>query len=406
MNKNIKEDKKWDYEIISDNTDNIFKKFNEIYDKNREAARYFILGESNKIYSQRIVVFINKKIHIIVKEQISYGVSISLKRYKSVKTIEKYYIDTNNGSISRSVNSKFIPCKTADISTDIKEYIISKMKWIDFIFKLNLPVTFSTIVTKKLYSERKLLSWFWGTNYSTALKLQYYFKNNGDLYTFRKNVKNIKNINNINPEFFKNINFMFLFINTLHLSVKTLKKINAAWSYKRLLLENKKLNRLILDKLYDNYNVPLPINEFFLPFINRIKSHGYYIPKTTKEFSNICNCADKVKEYLSYQNSDRPFLIIKKNNFILLLTHDNYYSLGNIHNLTNQAQFYVYNSYSNLYSDKDNIQKYMKNLEEEKDELCQDLNRYAITHLKADERKKKIIKIKEELDEELNDFFI
>jgi len=403
MNKNInlKEDKKWEYEIISDNTDNIFKKFNEIYDKNREAARYFILSENNKIYSQRIVVFINKKVHIVVKESISYGVSISLKRYKSVKTLEKYYIDTNNGSISRSVNSKFIPCKPTNISSEIKDYIISKMKWIGFVFKLNLPVTFNTIVTKKLYSERKLLSWFWGTNYPTALKLNHALKNNAELYTIRKNTKNIENINNFNPEFFNNRENMCLFISTLYLSVKTLRKVNAAWSYNRLLLENKKMNRLILDKLYDNYNIQLPINECFLPFINRIKSHGYYIPKTTKEFSTICNSADKVREYISYQNSDRPFLIIKKNNFVLLLNHVYYYNLSNIQNSIHQAQFYVYTSYSNY---KKDIQKDMKDLEDEKEELVTDLNIYAITHLKADERKKKIIKINEESELE-NDFF-
>ena len=342
---NLKEDKKWDYSIISDSTDKVFSKFNEIYDKDREAARYFILSENlNKICSHRIVVFVNKKVHIIVKERVSYGVSVSLKRYKSVKTLEKYYVDTNNGSITKLTNGKFIPCKSTDISIDIKNYIISKMKWIDFIFKLNLPVTFSTIVTKKLYSERKLLSWFWGTNYPTALKLNKALKDNGELYTFRKNVKSVKNINNFNPEFFADGNTMYLFMNTLHLSVKTLRTINAVWSHKRLLLENRKMNRIVLDKLYDNYDVSLNIHEGFLPFLNRIKSHGYYIPTTTKEISKICNSIDKVKEYASYENSDRH-LVIKKDHFILLLTYGNDYTLGYKNN-SKTKQFYVYDSYS------------------------------------------------------------
>ena len=149
---NIKKDKKWNYVVISDNTAETFQKFNEIYDKNREAARYFVIN--NKLISSRLIVFINKNVHIIVHEYISYGVSISLKRYKSTKTVEKVYLDTSNGSISRNIKGKFLPCKSSNISHSIYEYIIKQIKWIDFVFKLQLPLTFTTIVTKKLYSEK------------------------------------------------------------------------------------------------------------------------------------------------------------------------------------------------------------------------------------------------------------
>lgn len=308
--------KKWDYKIISDNTQDVYDTFNKLYDKDREAARYYIMD--NNLSSTRLIVFIKKHVHIIVREELSYGVSISLKRYKSVKILEKYYVDTKTGSISKSFKGKFITCKPSIISSDIRSYIVSKMKWIDFVFKLNLPVTFNTIVTKKLYSQRKLLSWFWGTNYNIALKFN---NNTNDFYVLRNN-KNIRNINNINSNIFSDRKYYELFINTLYLAKKTMKIINAEWSYKRLLNENKKMNRIILDKLYTNYNYEINKSEYFLPVINYLKNNGYNIPKTARELSKIVNSESIARDYL---DQSKKSLIIKKNNFLILLSYGNSY---------------------------------------------------------------------------------
>lgn len=384
---NIKKDKKWNYVVISDNTAETFQKFNEIYDKNREAARYFVIN--NKLISSRLIVFINKNVHIIVHEYISYGVSISLKRYKSTKTVEKVYLDTSNGSISRNIKGKFLPCKSSDISHSVYEYVISQIKWIDFVFKLQLPLTFTTIVTKKLYSEKKLLSWFWGSNYSTARKLNKIFKQNNDVFLIRKNLKNIRNIDNINPEFFIYKTVRTQFLSALFLAIKTMKVINAAWSYKRLVLETKKMNRQILDTLYENYDEPIDINENFIPFLNKIKSYGYYIPKTTKEISKICNDANKVQQ--SIQQMINGNLIIKKNDTILTLSYGPRW-----HSSTPKTEFAVYESYSM------NINSVVS---EDTEEFIKYLNKHQDIILKTEERKNKINKIKEKVKEEETEEF-
>lgn len=388
----IKEVKKWDYEVIFDNTSEVFKTFNEIYDKNREAARYFILNK--KLSSTRIVVFIKKHINIIVEEEVSWCVSIALKRYKSTKTISKFYVDTKTGAISKSVKGKFIYCKISEVKDDkIKNYIISKMKWIGFVFNLHLPITFNTIVTKKLYSQRKLLTWYWGTNYPTALKLQQYNKNGNDVFFLRKHMKNIKNINNINPEFFSDHKFATLFFNTLQLAIKSRTIINAAWSFKRLLLEYKKKSRLILDTLYDNYDKELKISEKFTPILHLIKKEGFIYPKTLREVSKLSNDEIIVNQFMATLMYGEH-LLIKKDGVLAIIS------------VSNSTQIWHNN-------EKDTFHLYTKHLEgsnskeilKEIEELLVRLNKQYKTLIISDSRRRKMKKLNQHISENKPDFF-
>lgn len=335
---NLKDVKKWDYEVISDDTIEKFNIFNKLYEKDRESARYYIINK--QIYSTRIVSFIKKNVHIIIKEQIKYGVSITLKKYKSTKTIQKIYLDTNNGSISKSVKGKFIACKPSDILEDIKSYITSKIKWIDFVFKLNLPVTFTTIVSKKLYSHKKLLKWFWGCDYKLALN----FTKNYSRFFYIRNNKNIININNLNSEFFTNNDYYNLFIQTLALSIKSNKKINAVWSFRRLKEENKKLNKYILNKLYSIYNYKFKISDAFLPILKYLENNNFNIPRTSFEFSQICDDEAIVRDYLRMIGKDS--IILKKNNLLFLLQYGNKFMIDD-------KNFFIRMSYSPI-EDKTN----------------------------------------------------
>jgi hypothetical protein len=79
--KNNSDVNRWNYEIIYDDTNSIFQTFNKIYEKDRKAARFYL---NNKKIATKIIAFYDNNIFIIKKEQISYGVSITLKRYKSL----------------------------------------------------------------------------------------------------------------------------------------------------------------------------------------------------------------------------------------------------------------------------------------------------------------------------------
>lgn len=322
LNKND-EIKEWNYIELFNDTAIVYETFNNIYVKDREAARYYILNKN--ISSAIIKVFSKKNIKILVKEQISYGVSITLKRYKSTKLIHKYYIDISTGLIAKLKNGKFLQCRPNEIDQHTKKYIINEIPWIKFIFDLDLPVTFNTIVTKKLYSTKKLLRWYWSANYQTAIKLNS-IKDNQYKYLIRKNIKNINNINNINPKIFdsdpiKNNHHLKLFINTLNLAVKCSKKINAAWSFNRLYNEYNKLNKTILNKLYENYNKPIIISDIFKPIINFLLDRNYYIPKDYKELSKLSDREETINCIISNISSNtlQFMLIVYKNNLLITI---------------------------------------------------------------------------------------
>ena len=303
--KKIDEIKKWDYNIVFDDTKTVFSKFEEQYSKNREMARYYIYR--HPLQSNRIVAFIKDNVQIIKQERIKYGVSISLKKYKSSKEEYKFYFDTNNGSITKSKNGKFIQCKPSDIPLKIRDYIMTQKKWMSFIFELNLPITFNTIVTKKLYSKRKLLSWYYGCNYDIALKINTLYD---ERFVLKENIKSVKNINNINPEFFTNQNYRRLFIELLYLSIKTMRKINAGWSYNRIENEIKSVNRYILNVINNNTDEEeLKIHDNFLPILKTLKDNDYQLIKTNKEL--IKYCKSELLFYNLIDNSDKQLFLLK-----------------------------------------------------------------------------------------------
>lgn len=355
LNKND-EIKEWNYIELSNDTAIVYETFNNIYVKDREAARYYILNKN--IGSTIIKLFSKKNIKILVKEQISYGVSITLKRYKSTKLIHKYYIDISTGLIAKLKNGKFLQCRPNEIDQHTKKYIINEIPWIKFIFDLDLPVTFNTIVTKKLYSTKKLLRWYWSANYQTAIKLNS-IKDNQYKYLIRKNIKNINNINNINPKIFdsdpiENNHHLKLFINTLNLAVKCSKKINAAWSFNRLYNEYNKLNKTILNKLYENYNKPIIISDIFKPIINFLLDRNYYIPKDYKELSKLSDREETINCIISNISSNilQSMLIVYKNNLLITI----YANDVILKPLTDVSQDSTYNfiaSYSCAYESKE-----------------------------------------------------
>jgi hypothetical protein len=179
---------------------------------------------------------------------------------------------------------------------------------------------------------------------------------------------------------------MEFFIPALSLAVKTRKIINAAWSKKRLISETKKMNRIVLDTLYENYNTTLNIDKMFFPHFNYIKSFGYYIPETSIELSKICNSSDKVEQYKLLISSDKC-IVIKKNNLILTLKFGDKY---NYSGKKTENIFHIYDTY-HIYGG------WIQSDSDEKEDFLDKLNRYYILYLKAEERKNKLKKIQREV---------
>ena len=141
--------KKWELIVLYSNVNIVFKEFFDLYDKDRMAARLFMLNGGISESGYRVVAFKNKNIYIIVQEQIKYGVSTTLKKYKSTKVHGKYYIDTNTGMIAKSISSKFLPMRIDRMGSESDgytvKYIKTLMPWMAFLFELKLPITLSLI---------------------------------------------------------------------------------------------------------------------------------------------------------------------------------------------------------------------------------------------------------------------
>ena len=315
-------DRKWEYVVLYSNVEERFRKFFDIYEKDREAARYYALVKSHSTRADRVVAFVDKNIHMIVHESIGYGVSTTLRMYKSLKVTEKYYVDISKGLISRYSAGKFIPCRPKDITTTgIRHYLTEKMPWIDFVFKLNLPVTFASIVDKKLYSHKKLLSWYWGTNYPTALRL-YAVKKDSQLYNIKEHSKNIRNLVNINDKILKEEPVRQLFMSVLDLAVKARVVINAAWSVKRLRVEERKLGRKIMDVMYsDKFDEPLAISENFKPILRFLGQMGCFVPRTKKQMTMICEHPHAANNFFGDIKNKRLVFKYKKSIFVIDYSH-------------------------------------------------------------------------------------
>ena len=348
-----KEDvRKWEFSIISDTTDEIFKEFNEIYSRNREYARYYINSDANNgLASRRLLVYKHDNIQIINEELIKYGVSISLKRYKSTKKLYSFWFDTKSGNISKLRNGKFIQCKPNELPSCISEYIVSQKKWMKFIFDLDLPVTFNTIVTKKLYSERKLLRWYYGCDYKIALSIKKLDCNLS--YLIKKHGKYIRNLDNINKEIFnKKSNYLSLFIQTFKNSIKTMKVMNASWSYKRLLNENNKIKKHIYNVYLENIkDEELELDDYFKPIILFLKSRGIQHIKTKKELLLNCKSADQFDNVVNFY---KP-IFFKKDNYIFYMQR-NKFSIGRS---MRNIQVQDINSDINVYEDNKNLIDYI-----------------------------------------------
>lgn len=307
MGKKKSEIKEWKCEVIQSNVDETFGKFFELYEKDKLAARLYILN--GYFESWRYVDFQqpnNPNVHMILHEKISYGVSITLRIYKSVKVLAKYYVDISTGSISKSMGGKFIPCKVRDIQDSrIKQYLIKLMPWIEFVFELNLPITFVTVANKKLYSTKKLLAWYWGTNYPTAVKL-----NLLNFYSIRKNPKNITKLENLNKNILENHEHAEIFLEVFDMAIQLRKVVNAGWSLKRLKNEHNKMSKEITNTLYVKHDEPLKIPYHFSIIVPCLRDLGFQVGTTTKEIAEICTSLppDKVKDYIDNTNNSSAIL--------------------------------------------------------------------------------------------------
>ena len=314
--------KKWECVELKSDVETAYRKFFDLYAKDRLAARLLIMSRSVP-KAHRVVAFRNGDIHIVRSEMISYGVSVTLRMYKSAKVGAKYYINSETGLIARSHNGKFIPCKASDITDgNVKKYLKKIMPWVGFIFKLNLPVTFTTIVNKKLYSTKKLLSWYWGTNYPTAQKLDILNTKDGIFYGIRKNLKTISNITNLNNDILVDDTHRTLFAETFILAIRLRKTINAAWSFKRLQLEHDKMVKEILHILYSDHCELIEYPEKFKSAINAFKKYGFKVPITTDELIKLAGRSnpDTIASHIDNIKNNSS-MIVKYNDILIQLNH-------------------------------------------------------------------------------------
>ena len=278
----IKIDKKtWEYKELASGVNMTFATFWKIYEKDRMAARLYINSNETKA-GFRHVVFIHKNVHVIVHERVKYGVSTTLRMYKAIAVLDKVYLNIDTGMVLLKKGKNFVSCcPTQIVNHEIQEYIISVLPWIEFIFKRNLPITFTTIVKNKLYNDKKLMMFYFNANYETSKFLYEYFKDYNRIL-IKKNNLWMENMNNLNREHVLNGN-LSTFMDTLKMGIWLLEKTNVAWSVKRMKEEHDQRMTRINVILAEFDNEPLNIAKKFRPAYEFLQHHGCKVFQTTRE---------------------------------------------------------------------------------------------------------------------------
>jgi len=272
------------YESKSNDLDTLLK----VYETDPFSARVLFMSE-DKIYNNfkkhKLVVYGDGDNYSLVYYTRNYGISISNKRYSSEKEMFRLNFKDNKFScMVRNRNTYKVMAPTYDVinrsglnndSHDVLRGLLSKKyAWFRFIKDENVltNVSFNTILTKKIFTLRKALSYQFGVSYPLASYLTQINRHEEFRY-FKYNVRYLINVDSL-PK--SNLCEHHLWRDTLRMAKVLGRVINCKWSIPRLKAEHDAWSSEITNILAKAKNRPLRISDIFLKFH---KYSGYHLFK-------------------------------------------------------------------------------------------------------------------------------
>lgn len=206
----------------------------------------------------------------------------------------------------------------------IKAYFLEHHSWIRFYLEMNIGEEFNQIILNKLFSHKK----YWGYKYR-GIPYKEYEENTLKFGILLYNIEHFYNQQNINTPLFSRYDpeFETILFKAIEISKITNKKINCAWSLRRL---NEFIDKhsFFLINTYTKYiNHTFEIQPIFIKFA---EFSGLIPVKTFKEIATLGlikrNCIGGLGD--SIESGDRCLFVIGGNVLdVIIRTNNGYYDI-------------------------------------------------------------------------------
>lgn len=303
-------------------------KFKELIKKDPKIARVWL--SNNEVLSYTEYFTDNGSNFVISSVETNYGISITNKLYANHTTLKSIIVKNNTFYVKYRNSIQALSYSHLNSMNKAWQTILfERHPWIKFVCENKIPIIFNTIYRKKLFSFEDCVKYLYKTNYPTAKKLHNVFYDSGVIKFYKRALPYLYNLENFNFELLEN-NMYSLFQDSIKMAKLLQKKINCAWSTKRLTQEHDNWAKEITDILANIDNQPLTIDKQYLDF-NEYFGGGL-----------LTESKDLVKEGYSQGNCVASY-ISKVNSGKCAIFHVNGHTveLGKLYNVNSNPKLYL-----------------------------------------------------------------
>jgi hypothetical protein len=256
--------------------------------KDRQTARICLLRNPSRFDMQKICIakYDDGKIIIFQKTE-SIGMSVTNKIFYRSKTNQQIIIKENGKKFWYTTNDKIRPLFAYHVKQFpqdplILNYISMNYPWTRFLFEYSdINISLNTVVSKKLFSYKRLLSHFYKLNYPMAKLI---LETGYNKQSLKLLLKYSIGHENINKELFLGedgnlSSHPYLLSDTLRIAELLNKRINLSWSKKRLKGMHDNWAEQLTEVVFVNDNCNLKISKVFQEFADL---YGYELLTDTK----------------------------------------------------------------------------------------------------------------------------
>jgi hypothetical protein len=268
----------------------------ELVKTDRFKTRVLIKNDPSKYTYTEIIVFEDKNQITVIDQTKKLNISINNRLYYTIQHKQVYLYKNNkfwylyNSSRNKTVrplsinNFPFLSISEDSLNQPgtVLKFFIEKFSWIRFLLENSSVfslVPFNTIIKHKLYNYNDLLKHLYKSNLPTA---KFMVLNGIDAKRYKTLLKYTTNLNETSNKVIINSS-SYLFNDTINMAIILNKKVNCAWSVKRLQQEHDNWAKEITNIVMEETNRELKIKEEYIKFAQQ--NPDFKLIDTTKELA-------------------------------------------------------------------------------------------------------------------------
>lgn len=349
----IKSEVKPEWRLLHEVTNPRVDKLYDIYRMDKQKASVIYNQDTNNYTRTRVVLFehLNGDFRI-ARFNKKTGISINGIIYNRESTLEaitykgkKFYYSSGKKLVQLTYNhlTSFITNFNYDRDKVIEtyQYLLKKFGWLRNLGESNIGwhISFNTIIGHKLYNEKSIIRYIFGTTYPTG-KLAMNATSGWGYWQLKNDWKTVKrvcvNLENISAEM---INSQ-LFFDTVRMGNQLGYKLNCSWSMKRfkrehdkwmkeviaIILEFEPLRELRLNKVfkdfavYSGYELLLTNHDLIeegKSMNHCVGTYSYVCDNGTSGIYRVDGYTVELTVRKAYNASDKAFILLNGNTHIL-----------------------------------------------------------------------------------------